>query len=158
ETELKEKKHRIEDALSATKAAVEEGIIPGGGVVLINVIKAVSDVRKKLEGEMRIGAEIIEKALEEPLRQLAANAGFEGSVIVEKVKTLPNGEGLNVLTGKYGKMIKMGIVDPVKVTRSALQNAASIGALILTTEAIITEKPEEEKAPPMPPGAGGMGY
>ncbi len=157
ETELKEKKHRIEDALSATKAAVEEGIVSGGGSVLINAIPAVAKVRKKLEGEERIGAEIVEKALEEPLKQLAANAGFEGSVVVEKIKGLKNkGEGLNVLNGKYGDMIEMGIVDPAKVTRSALQNAASIGSLILTTEALVAEKPEEEKVGPpgggMPPG------
>lgn len=157
ETELKEKKHRIEDALSATKAAVEEGIVSGGGSVLINVIPAVAKVREKLEGEERIGAEIVEKALEEPLKQLAANAGFEGSVVVERIKgTKKKGEGLNVLNGKYGDMIGMGIVDPAKVTRSALQNAASIGSLILTTEALVAEKPEEEKVGPpgggMPPG------
>jgi chaperonin GroEL len=155
ETELKEKKHRIEDALSATKAAVEEGIVSGGGSVLVDVIPAVSKVRKKLDGEEKIGAEIVEKALEEPLKQLAANAGFEGSVVVEKVKGLKKGEGLNVLSGKYGDMIEMGIVDPAKVTRSALQNAASIGSLILTTEALVAEKPEEEKAGApggMPPG------
>jgi chaperonin GroEL len=145
ETELKEKKHRIEDALSATKAAVEEGIVPGGGVVLVNVIPAVTKVKETLNGDERIGAEIVEKALEEPLRQLAFNAGFEGSVIVEKVKGLKKGEGLNVVTGEYGDMIKMGIVDPAKVTRSALQNAASIASLILTTEALVAEKPEEEK-------------
>ena len=145
ETELKEKKHRIEDALSATKAAVEEGIVPGGGVVLINVIPAVTKVKETLSGDEKIGAEIVEKALEEPLRQLAFNAGYEGSVIVEKVKGLKKGEGLNVVTGEYGDMIKMGIVDPAKVTRSALQNAASIASLILTTEALVAEKPEEEK-------------
>ncbi len=155
ETELKEKKHRIEDALSATKAAVEEGIIPGGGVVLLNVAPSVKRVKEKLSGDEKIGADIVEKALEEPLRQLATNAGFEGSVVVEKVKTLKNGEGLNVLTGEYGDMIKMGIVDPAKVARSALQNAGSIGALILTTEALVVEKPEEEKkGPPMPPDMG----
>lgn len=152
ETELKEKKHRIEDALSATKAAVEEGIVPGGGASLIHIIPAVTKVKEKLEGDERIGAEIIERALEEPLRQLAYNAGYEGSIVVEKVKGLKKGEGLNVITGEYGDMIKMGIVDPAKVTRSALQNAASIGALILTTEALVAEKPEkEEKTPNMPP-------
>lgn len=145
ETELKEKKHRIEDALSATKAAVEEGIVPGGEVALIDIIPAVKKVKEKLEGDERIGAEIVERALEEPLRQLALNAGYEGSVVVEKVKSLGKGIGLNVLTGKYDDMIKMGIVDPAKVTRSALQNAASIGSLILTTEALVAEKPEEEK-------------
>lgn len=148
ETELKEKKHRIEDALSATKAAVEEGIVPGGGVALIMIIPAVTKVKEKLTGDERIGAEIVEKALEEPLKQLAFNAGYEGSVVVEKVRSLKPGQGLNVVTGEYGDMIKMGIVDPAKVTRSALQNASSIGALILTTEALVAEKPEkEEKAP-----------
>lgn len=145
ETELKEKKHRIEDALSATKAAVEEGIVPGGGTALVMIIPAVQKVKEKLTGDERIGAEIVEKALEEPLKQLAANAGYEGSVVVEKVKSLKPGHGLNVITGEYGDMIKMGIVDPAKVTRSALQNAASIGALILTTEAIVSEKPEKEE-------------
>lgn len=145
ETELKEKKHRIEDALSATKAAVEEGIVPGGGVALIMIIPAVQKVKEKLTGDERIGAEIVEKALEEPLKQLATNAGYEGSVIVEKVKSLKPGHGLNVVTGEYGDMIKMGIVDPAKVTRSALQNAASIGALILTTESLVAEKPEKEE-------------
>lgn len=145
ETELKEKKHRIEDALSATKAAVEEGIVPGGGTALIMIIPAVQKVKEKLNGDERIGAEIVEKALEEPLKQLAANAGYEGSVIVEKVKNLKPGHGLNVITGEFGDMIKMGIVDPAKVTRSALQNAASIGALILTTEALVSEKPEKEE-------------
>ncbi len=154
ETELKEKKHRIEDALSATKAAVEEGIVAGGGVALINLIEPVSKLKKELEGDEALGVDIVVRALEEPLRQLAANAGYEGSVVVEKVKALPKGEGLNVLTGEYGDMIKMGIVDPAKVTRSALQNAASIGSLILTTEALVAEKPEEEKKTPgggMPP-------
>ncbi len=153
ETELKEKKHRIEDALSATKAAVEEGIVPGGGKVLIDSVAAVGKAREKLDGDERIGAEIVERALEEPMRQLAANAGFEGSVVVEKARGLKKGEGLNVLTGDYGDLIKMGIVDPAKVTRSALQNAASIGSLILTTEALVAEKPVEEKPamPGMPP-------
>lgn len=152
ETELKEKKHRIEDALSATKAAVEEGIIPGGEVALIDILPAVKKAKEKLEADERIGAEIIERALEEPLRQLASNAGFEGSVVVEKVKGLGKGKGLNVLTGNYDDMIKMGIVDPAKVARSALQNAASIGSMILTTEALVAEKPEEEKKMPgMPP-------
>ncbi len=149
EVELKEKKHRIEDALSATKAAVEEGIVPGGEVILVNIIPAVSKVSG--DGDESIGVQIVQRALEEPLRQLAANAGFEGSVVVEKVKTLTKGHGLNVLTGKYGDMMKEGVIDPAKVTRSALQNAASIGALILTTEALVGEKPEEKPAGP-PPG------
>jgi chaperonin GroEL len=155
ETEMKEKKHRIEDALSATKAAVEEGIVPGGEVVLINALAALKKFEGKVDGDEKIGVEIVEKALEEPLRQLAANAGYEGSVVVEKVKTLPVGHGLDVLSGEYGDMMKAGVIDPVKVTRSALQNAASIASLILTTEAAVAEKPEEEKQPAgagMPPG------
>jgi chaperonin GroEL len=158
EVELKEKKHRIEDALSATKAAVEEGIVPGGGVVLIDIIPKID--LKKFEGDMRTGAAIVVKALEEPLRQIASNAGLEGSVVVEKVKTLQVGEGLDALTGKYVNMIDAGIIDPAKVTRSALQNAASIAALLLTTEVIVAEKPEKDKTPPMPGGGGyggGMG-
>ena len=158
EVELKEKKHRIEDALSATKAAVEEGIVPGGGVVLVDIIPKI-DV-KKFEGDIRTGAQIVVKALEEPIRQISANAGYEGSVVVEKVKSLPEGEGLDALNGKYVNMIDAGIIDPAKVTRSALQNAASVAALLLTTEVIVAEKPEKDKTPPMPPGGGyggGMG-
>jgi len=158
EVELKEKKHRIEDALSATKAAVEEGIVPGGGVVLVDIIPKI-DV-KKFEGDIRTGAQIVVKALEEPIRQISANAGFEGSVVVEKVKSLPEGEGLDALNGKYVNMIDAGIIDPAKDTRSALQNAASVAALLLTTEVIVAEKPEKDKTPPMPPGGGyggGMG-
>jgi len=156
EVELKEKKHRIEDALSATKAAVEEGIVPGGGVVLIDIIPKID--LGKFEGDIRTGAAIVVKALEEPLRQIASNAGLEGSVVVEKVKTLPEGQGLDAMSGKYVVMIDVGIIDPAKVTRSALQNAASIAALLLTTEVIIADKPEKEKAmPPMPGGGGGYG-
>ncbi len=157
EVELKEKKHRIEDALSATKAAVEEGIVPGGGVVLVDIIPKID--LSKFEGDIKTGASIVVKALEEPLRQIATNAGWEGSVVVEKVKTLPEGEGLDALNGKYVNMIDAGIIDPAKVTRSALQNAASIAALLLTTEVIVAEKPEKEKTPPMPGGGygGGMG-
>lgn len=154
EVELKEKKHRIEDALSATKAAVEEGIVPGGGVVLVDIIPKID--LNKFEGDIRTGAAIVVKALEEPLRQIATNAGLEGSVVVEKVKTLPAGQGLDALTGKYVNMIDAGIIDPAKVTRSALQNAASIAALLLTTEVIVADKPEKEK--PMPPMPGGGGY
>ena len=154
EVELKEKKHRIEDALSATKAAVEEGIVPGGGVVLIDIIPKID--LSKFEGDIRTGAAIVVKALEEPLRQIAANAGLEGSVVVEKVKTLPEGQGLDAMSGKYVNMIDAGIIDPAKVTRSALQNAASIAALLLTTEVIVADKPEKEKA--MPPMSGGGGY
>lgn len=155
EVELKERKHRIEDALSATKAAVEEGIVPGGGVILVTASTKID--LSKYTGDVKTGAAIVAKALVAPLKQIAANAGLEGSVVAEKVKSLPAGEGLNALTGKYVNMIEAGIVDPAKVTRSALQNAASIAALLLTTEVIIADKPEPEKAgPPMPPG-GGMG-
>jgi chaperonin GroEL len=151
EVELKEKKHRIEDALSATKAAVEEGIVAGGGVVLINIIPKID--LNKFSGDKRTGAAIVTKALEEPLRQIASNAGMEGSVVVEKVKRLPQGEGLDALNEKYVNMIDAGIIDPAKVTRSALQNAASIAALMLTTEVVVAEKPEKEKGM-MPPGGG----
>lgn len=152
ETELKEKKHRIEDALSATRAAVEEGIVAGGGVVLLNAIPAID--KTTLEGDMRTGVAIVERALEEPVRQIAKNAGYEGSVVVQKIMSLKRGEGLNALTGEYIDMVKAGIVDPAKVTRSAIQNAASIAALILTTEVVVAEKPEDN--PPMPAGGGGM--
>src|SRR3954471_9225811 len=153
EVELKEKKHRIEDAVQSTKAAVEEGVVPGGGVALLNAQPALDKV--DLEDDEATGAEIVRRALEEPLKQIAYNAGLEGGVVVEKVRALPNGEGLNAATGEYGDMVKNGIVDPTKVTRSALQNAGSIGALFLTTEAVIAEKPEKEKPPAMP-GGGGM--
>jgi chaperonin GroEL len=153
EVELKEKKHRIEDAVQSTKAAVEEGVVPGGGVALLNAQPALDKV--DLEGDEATGAEIVRRALEEPLKQIAHNAGLEGGVVVEKVRALSNGQGLNAATGEYGDMVKNGIVDPTKVTRSALQNAGSIGALFLTTEAVIAEKPEKEKAPAMP-GGGGM--
>lgn len=154
ETELKERKHRVEDALSATRAAVEEGIVPGGGVAFLNAIKAIKKTR--LAGDEKTGVEIIEKALEEPIRQIAENAGLEGSVVVEKVKQLKPGVGLDALTGKYVNMLEAGIIDPAKVTRSALQNAASIAALVLTTECVVAEKPEEKTPgmPPMPPGGG----
>jgi chaperonin GroEL len=150
EVELKEKKHRIEDAVQSTKAAVEEGIVPGGGVALLNAQSALDKV--DLEGDELTGAKIVRKALEEPIRQIAENAGLNGGVIVEKVRDLSAGEGLDAATGDYVDMFKVGIVDPTKVTRSALQNAASIGALFLTTEAVIADKPE--KAPPMPAGGG----
>jgi len=151
EVELKEKKHRIEDAVQSTKAAVEEGIVPGGGVALLNAQVALDKV--DLEGDEFTGAMIIRRALEEPLKQIAFNAGLEGGVIIEKVRALDPGHGLNAATGEYGDMMKFGVIDPTKVTRSALQNAASIGALFLTTEAIVADKPE--KAPAMP-GGGGM--
>ncbi|MHB2015695.1 MAG: chaperonin GroEL [Candidatus Xenobia bacterium] len=146
EVELKEKKHRIEDSLSATRAAVEEGIVPGGGTALINAMSALDKL--KLDGDGKVGADIIRRALEEPLRQIANNAGHEGSVVVEKVKSLPKGQGFNAITFEYVDMVKAGIVDPVKVTRSAVQNAASIAAMVLTTETMVTDKPKkEEKAP-----------
>jgi chaperonin GroEL len=150
ETELKEKKHRMEDAVSATRAAVEEGIVSGGGVVLINAIPALDKL--KLEGDAATGANIVRRALEEPLRQIAINAGAEGSVIVEKVKGLPKGEGYDAAKGEFTNMIKAGIIDPTKVTRSAVQNAASIAGLLLTTEALVTDIPEKKTsaAPPMP--------
>ncbi|WP_026486560.1 chaperonin GroEL [Caldanaerobius polysaccharolyticus] len=150
ETELKEKRHRIEDALSATRAAVEEGIVPGGGTALINCIPAVKKVVDSLEGEIRTGAEIVMKALEEPVKQIAFNAGLEGSVIVEKVKNSEPGIGFDAYKEEYVDMIKAGIVDPTKVTRSALQNAASIAAMILTTEAVVADIPEKEQTPPAP--------
>src|SRR5438445_1076553 len=150
ETELKEKKHRMEDAVSATRAAVEEGIVPGGGVVLINAIPALDKL--KLEGDAATGVAILRRALEEPLRQIAANAGAEGSVVVEKVRTLPKGQGFDAAKLEYSDMIGAGIIDPTKVTRSAVQNAASIAALLLTTEALVTDIPEKKgpAAPPMP--------
>ncbi|HPC77343.1 MAG TPA: TCP-1/cpn60 chaperonin family protein, partial [bacterium] len=135
--------------LAATRAAVEEGIVPGGGVALINIMNALDNIN--VEGDEKTGVEIVKKALEEPLKQLAFNAGLEGSVVVEKVKTLPKGHGLNVMTAQYVDMIQSGIIDPVKVTRSALQNAASIAAMLLTTEAVVVEKPEEKKETPPPP-------
>ncbi|MCL5037063.1 MAG: chaperonin GroEL [Chloroflexi bacterium] len=160
ETELREKKHRMEDALSATKAAVEEGIVPGGGVAFINSLPILE--KMELEADMQIGVNIVKHALTEPLRQIATNAGLEGSIVVEKVRNLPKGEGLNAITGKYVDMVKAGIVDPVKVTRSALQNAASIASMVLTTETLVTEKPEKKDSMPgMPggmPGMGGMDY
>lgn len=152
ETELKEKKHRMEDALSATRAAVEEGVVAGGGVAFINVLPKLEKL--DLTGDELIGANIVKKALEEPLRLIAHNAGKEGSVVVEKVKTLKTGYGYDALKDEYGDMFEAGIVDPVKVTRSALQNAASIAAMILTTETLVCEKPEKEKMPPIPPRTG----
>jgi len=154
EVELKEKKHRIEDAVSATKAAVEEGIVPGGGVTLLQAQKSLDKL--DLEGDERTGSLIVRRALEEPLKQIALNAGLEGGVIVDKVRQLDPGFGLNADTGDYGDMFKAGVIDPAKVTRSALQNAASIAALFLTTEAVVAEKPE--KTPPAMPGGGGMGH
>lgn len=152
ETEMKEKKHRIEDALSATRAAVEEGVVPGGGVALLKIAPALDKLNKS--GDVATGIAIVKSALAEPLKQIANNAGAEGSVIVEKVKELPAEEGYNALTGEYTNMIKSGIVDPAKVTRSALQNAASIAAMLLTTECLVADIPEPKKNAPMPPGGG----
>ncbi len=154
ETEMKEKKLRIEDALNATRAAVEEGLVPGGGTALLLTVSAVSKVVKELTGDSKTGAEIIKRALEEPLRQIAINAGLEGSVIVEKVKNSKNGIGFDALNEKYVNMFEAGIVDPTKVTRSALQNAASVASMLLTTEAAVADEPKEE--PAMPPMGGGM--
>src|SRR6187551_640073 len=158
ETEMKEKKHRVEDALQATRAALEEGVVPGGGVALINAGDAIKTALDKLEGDERTGANIIIRALEEPLRQLAYNAGLEGSVVVDKVRTAKKGQGLNVETGEIEDLVKAGIIDPTMVTRSALQNAASIAKNILTTEAVVAEMPE--KSPAMPAGmpGGGMDF
>ena len=157
ETELKEKKHRVEDALSAARAGVEEGLVPGGGVTFLNVIPALEKVREKARGDEKIGVDIVRRALEEPLRAIANNAGMEGSVIVERVRSEKAGMGLNALTEEIEDLVKAGIVDPAKVTRSALENAASIAGMLLTTEALVAEKPETGKPPAMPPGGGGMG-
>jgi chaperonin GroEL len=157
ETEMKEKKARVEDALHATRAAVEEGIVAGGGTAFIRAQKALDSL--KLEGDEKTGLEIIRRAIEAPLRQLADNAGREGALIVQEVKNHKGNEGYNVATGEYVDLVKIGVVDPTKVTRSALQNAASISALLLTTEALVTELPEKEKPAPAggPGGMGGMG-
>jgi chaperonin GroEL len=156
ETELKEKKHRVEDALQATRAALEEGIVPGGGVALLNAQDAIADSEDG-DADERTGAEIVRRALEEPMRQIADNSGFEGSVVVDKVRGLKPGEGLNAETGDYGDLVADGVIDPTMVTRSALQNAASIAKNILTTEAVVAEPPEKEPAGAgMPPDMGGM--
>jgi chaperonin GroEL len=156
ETEMKEKKARVEDALHATRAAVEEGIVPGGGVALIRCIPAIDKL--ELKGDELVGANIVKRALEEPLRQIVNNAGLEGSVIVEHVKKEKKTFGFNVSTEKYEDMFEAGVVDPTKVTRTALQNAASVASLLLTTEALVTEIPEKKKPSAMPPGGGGGGY
>jgi len=153
ETEMKEKKARVEDALHATRAAVEEGIVPGGGVALIRCIPAVE--KMELTGDELIGANIVRRSMEEPLRQIVNNAGLEGSVIVEHVKKEKKSVGFNVATEKYEDLYEAGVVDPTKVTRTALQNAASVASLLLTTEALVTEIPEKKKsAPAGPPGGG----
>jgi chaperonin GroEL len=153
ETEMKEKKARVEDALHATRAAVEEGIVPGGGVALLRCVPGVDKL--ELEGDEKIGATIVKRALEEPLRQLVNNAGMEGSIVVEHVKKEKKAVGFNVATEKYEDLFEAGVVDPTKVTRYALQNAASVASLLLTTEALVTEVPEKKKsAAAAPPGGG----
>jgi chaperonin GroEL len=151
EVELKEKKHRIEDAVSTTKAAIEEGVVPGGGVALLRAQAAVNKVADGLKGDEATGARLVAKSLEAPLKQIAENAGMEGGVVVDKVKNLKGSEGLNAATGDYEDLVKKGIIDAAKVTRSALQNAASIAALFLTTEAVVADKPEKDNS------GGGMG-
>jgi chaperonin GroEL len=151
EVELKEKKHRIEDAVSTTKAAIEEGVVPGGGVALLRAQEAVNKVADTLKGDEATGARMVSKSLEAPLKQIAENAGMEGGVVVEKVRNLSGAEGLNAATGVYEDLVKIGVIDAAKVTRSALQNAASIAALFLTTEAVVADKPEKDN------GGGGMG-
>jgi chaperonin GroEL len=153
EVELKEKKHRIEDAVQTTKAAVEEGVVPGGGVALLRARQKVEALAKKLDGDEATGARLVARALEEPLKQIAVNAGFEGGVAVERVRELTGPTGLNAETGDYEDLVKAGVIDAAKVTRSALQNAASIAGLFLTTEAVVADKPEKEQPAP---GAGGM--
>ena len=154
ETELKEKKARVEDAMHATKAAVEEGIVPGGGVALLRTIKALEAL--EFDDDRQIGVRIIRRSLEEPLRQIADNAGFEGSIVVEKVKDLEQDNGFNALTEKYEDLVKSGVLDPTKVVRIALQNASSIAGLLLTTEGLVSEIPEEDKGPKYPPPPGDM--
>jgi chaperonin GroEL len=154
EVELKERKHRIEDAVRNAKAAVEEGIVPGGGVALLQAGKIAFE-KLELEGDEATGAQIVRIALEAPVKQIAINAGLEGGVVVERVRGLDAGHGLDAATGEYVDLLKAGIIDPAKVTRSALQNAASIAGLFLTTEVVIADKPE--KAAPAAPGGGDMG-
>jgi chaperonin GroEL len=155
ETEMKEKKARVEDAMHATKAAVEEGIVPGGGVALIRAAKALDSL--KLDGDQNVGVQLIRRAVEAPLRWIATNAGQEGSIVVQKVKEMKAEEGYNAATDKYENLITAGVIDPLKVVRTALQNASSIASLLLTTEAMVSEIPEEKKETPMPGGGGGMG-
>jgi chaperonin GroEL len=155
ESEMKEKKARVEDALNATRAAVEEGVVPGGGVAYLRSLTALEKLEAELEGDQRIGVRIVKRALEEPLRYIASNAGAEGSIVVQRVRDLKTNEGYDAASDTYGDMLDKGIIDPTKVTRSALQNAASIAGLLMTTEALVTELPEKEAAPPMP--GGGMG-
>src|SRR6202035_3831995 len=153
EGELKEEKQRLEDAISATRAAIEEGIVAGGGSALVHVAAELGDLGRT--GDQLTGVRVVERALSEPARWIALNAGAEGSVVVAKIRTLPTGHGYNAATGEYGDLMAQGIIDPVKVTRSAVQNAASIAGMLLTTETLVVEKPEEEKASA---GAGGHGH
>jgi len=146
ETEVKERKARVEDAMHATRAAVQEGIVPGGGVVCLRAVAAVEAVLRKAHGDEKLGVETVMRALEEPVRQIAQNAGRDGSVVVDEIRSMPRTHGFNALTGEYGDMLKMGVIDPAKVTRTALQNAASIASLILTTDVMVTELPEDEDA------------
>jgi len=155
ETEMKEKKARVEDAMHATKAAVEEGIVPGGGVALLRGAKALESL--KLEGDQKVGLEIVRRAIEEPMRHIATNAGQEGSIVVAKVKDMKQDEGFNAATETYEDLVKAGVIDPAKVVRNALQNASSIASLLLTTEALVSEIPEEKKEAPAMPHGGGMG-
>ena len=157
EVELKEKKHRIEDAVQTTKAAVEEGVVAGGGVALLRAQAKVFEAAKKADGDEATGLNLVGRSLEEPIKQIALNAGMEGGVVVEKVRHLTGNDGLNADTGEYEDLVKAGVIDAAKVTRSALQNAASIAALFLTTEAVVADKPEEKPATPAMPGGGGMG-
>ena len=158
ETEMKEKKDRVQDALNATRAAVAEGIVPGGGTAFIRAVKALDDVKVADDDEIA-GVNIVRRAVEEPLRQIAANAGFEGSVVVEKVRAGKDGFGFNAATGEYEDLLKAGVIDPKQVARFALQHAASVASLLLTTECAIAEKPKKEAAPAAPDmgGMGGMG-
>jgi chaperonin GroEL len=151
---MKEKKARVEDALHATRAAVEEGIVPGGGVALLRCLASIGKL--KLDGDLQIGVDIVKKALEEPIKQIVNNTGLEGAIIVEKVKeSKENNYGFDAQEEEYTDMMKAGIIDPTKVTRTALQNASSVASLMITTEVMVTELPEkEEKMPPMPPGGG----
>ncbi|RMH37002.1 MAG: molecular chaperone GroEL, partial [Deltaproteobacteria bacterium] len=157
EVEMKEKKARVEDAMHATRAAVEEGIVPGGGVALLRCLKAIEDL--KLDDEKQFGVNIVRRALEEPLRQIATNGGYDGSIVVEKVKNGEGAFGFNAATGEYGDLLNAGVIDPTKVVRTALQNASSVASLLLTTEALIAEKPKkkEDAGAAGAHGHGGMG-
>jgi len=154
ETEMKEKKARVEDAMHATKAAVEEGIVPGGGVALLRAARALDTL--KVTGDQAVGVAIVRRAIEEPMRWIATNAGQEGSIVVQKIKEMKDDEGYNAQTDKFENLVAAGVIDPTKVVRSALQNAASIASLLLTTEALVAEIPEDKDKTPAPPG-GGMG-